>query len=280
MKKPSSRWIALAAFFAALGMVSSAHAVWTFNQAGVTNLTGSASGDPMLSLTGVYAGNNTLTGVVGGNWSSGTLVWYSGKGQGMSSDGTTVPNDALDNVGNTEAVVLNFGSSVVLTGIGLGYTSNGVLDTKGDLIKDGNTEVDLSVFRWTGVVGPTPAGSPPQVGQDAATMAGWELVGNYGDMTKDTSNPYNLVNATGKGSSWWLISAYNTGFSQTAVETRGTLDTGGDYFKLYAVAGSKCTTGDCGGKTPEPGSMALVLTGLIGAVGVQRRRSLTQRVPN
>lgn len=295
------RWSLMAMGAAAALASTSAHAVWTFDQSNVTGLTGSA-GDPTLSLSGVYATNTS--GVVTGSWTAAPLVYYSGNGQGMSSDGSNTPNHALDNNGNTEAVLLQFSASTVLTSIGLGYTSNGQCKnnttnaittlandascpTGTTLLQNGTTQVDASVFRWVGAG--TPTGNPtPLVGQAAGTMSGWELVGNYGDLIYDTSNPYNTVNSAGKSSSWWLISAYNTGFSQNttnsstsiATENRGALDNGGDYFKLYAVAGTKCTStvnaqGVCGGttsKTPEPATLALTSVALLGVVGLRRRQ--------
>ena len=302
------RWSLMALGASAALMSTSAHAAWTFDQANVTGLTGSA-GDPTLSLSGVYSTNAASTGVVNGNWTASSLVWYGGNGQGMSSDGSQTPNHALDNNGNTEAVLLQFSASTVLTSIGLGYTSNGTCSKSGyadvqlandqscgsitangggySLKQNGTTQVDASVFRWIG--GGTPTGSPtPLIGQASTTMTGWELVGNYGDMVTDTSNPYNAVNAAGKTSSWWLISAYNSGFAQTATsgtsiatENRGALDNGGDYFKLYAVAGTKCTStvdgkGVCGGtstgKLPEPATLALTSVALIGVAGLRRRK--------
>ncbi|MCE4555128.1 PEP-CTERM sorting domain-containing protein [Pelomonas cellulosilytica] len=299
MKIQNIRWSLMALGTCAALLSTSAHAVWTFDQTNVTNLAGTNGGDPTLSLSGVYTTNNTSTGAVNGNWTAASLSWYQYNGQGMSSDGSQTPNHALDNNGNTEAVLLKFGASTVLTSIGLGYTSNGTcynsttkasktlandqscssLGSGWSLVQNGQTQVDVSLFRWTGTG--TPTGNPtPLVGQSSTAMAGWELVGNYGDMVTDTSNPYNLVNSSGKTSSWWLISAYNSGFSQTASESRGSLDNGGDYFKLYSVAGTKCTStvdskGVCGGttsKTPEPATLALTSVALLGVAGLRRRQ--------
>ncbi|PTT91191.1 hypothetical protein DBR42_04375, partial [Pelomonas sp. HMWF004] len=289
------RWSLMALGTCAALLSTSAHAVWTFGTSTVSGIAGTNMGDPTVSLSGVYATNNTTTGVVSGTWTSASLVSYGSGGMGMTSDGGATPNHALDNNGNTEAVLLQFGASTVLNSIGLGYTSNGQCrnNTSGaittlandascptgtTLLSNGTTQVDLSVFRWLGAG--TPTGSPtPLVGQASTTMAGWELVGNYGDMVADTSNPYNLVNSSGKSSSWWLISAYNSGFAQTTTSTtkigtenRGSLGNGGDYFKLYAVAGSKCTgTVDSKGvcttittKVPEPATLALTSVALIG----------------
>jgi hypothetical protein len=284
MKLFSSRWIALAATVAALGLSTSAHAVWTFDAAGVTGIaaTSGVAGDPNVSLTGFAVQNAGYTGATGtgvsggfnsganGNWTANSLAYFAGNGQGMySGTDTGTPYHALDNNGTTEGVLLSFGSSVVLNSVGLGYTAN-TAGTAGP--------VDLSVFRWTG------GSAPGLAGTAASTMAGWELVGNYGDMVTDTTNPYNLVNGSGKGSSWWLITAYNSGFTQSAgAENRSTLDNGNDFFKLYAVAGTQCTSkvaGVCGpgttGKLPEPTSLALTSVALLGVAGLRRRRQAKQ----
>ena len=321
----------------ALGAVAalastSAHAVWTFDQSNVTNLTGSI-GDPTLSLSGFAVQNagyketyvsGTLTpsgGASGGfnsagsvsngaggffttsgNWFSNSLTWYGGNGQGMTTgaNDSVVPNHALDNNGYTESVLLSFSGSTVLSSIGVGYTSSTKISCKNNssgamtyqyggscavgTTLVGSGLVDVSVFRWTG------GSAPSLAGVSAATMSGWELVGNYGDMGVDTSNPYNVVNSANKTSSWWLVSAYNSGFTQNitnsgssiATENRGLLDNGNDYFKLYAAAGTKCTStvganGVCGGtttvKVPEPATLALTSVALIGVAGLRRRKT-------
>lgn len=51
-----------------------------------------------------------------------------------------------------------------------------------------------------GIYGIGTSAPPTLNGLAATTMAGWELVGNYGDMVEDTTTPYNVVNSFGKAS--------------------------------------------------------------------------------
>ncbi len=268
-----------------LSLAFSAHAVDSWTYTGVSGGAGvdSASGGATtLVTTGAYATNNGNNGLTG-NWATNTsgnpsaaLQWYAGGGLGMGTDGTGSPNHSIDNNGGyTEGVLLNFGVSTILTGIDLGFVSG---------------DADISVFRYVGTTPPTLSGT----GTTLTSMgnAGWQLVGNYANLTQDNTSPfaYNLINgatdsqagsgvtptpgAGSVGSSWWLITAYNTNFGS------GTnLQQGDDYFKLMAVAGSACTGSDtkCGtSRVAEPTSLALASLALFGVV-YSRRQTFSRK---
>lgn len=177
------------------------------------------------------------------------------------------PNHAFDSVapGAFDMLLLDFGSSnVILDKIGIGW--------KG-------ADADLMVMRWTGTTAPTRTTGTTGSGGNQnltdtlwsaanPTVAGWQLVGTYGNLGTDSTAPFGgaAVNTGAtQASSWWLVSAFNTTLlgSNTACST---CDAGNDSFKFNFI--QTRTPG-----VPEPGTAALAVLALGGAVAARRRVS-------
>ena len=295
----SARWAALLACLA-FSVGAQAGSTWNFSASSGTdpatgeplaNLSYASNGVAALTIDGVYAQNagTAANGSGGSNFVSGAkwnstatpdsnLLYFGGNGLGMCSGyDVTVscaqPNHAMDNNGTTEGVLMKFSSSVVLSSIGIGY-----IGSSGD--------ADISLWRFVGTASIQSPAELNTVGASKAAMeaAGWSLVANYADLALDTSNPYNTVNSGAVGSSWWLVTAYNSSYaSGTNVDLNGTgtgkgdgFTSGNDYFKIYAVAGDACVgdTTKCGPKkTPEPSSLALASLAIGGLFYSRRRKT-------
>ena len=248
MKTKLTHWALL---LAGLAISSTGFAAITWQTDGGTNCSDVTT---CYGNTRSYSGSSGSTTVIASAWAntvgSGNtqienayLGVYSGGGLGVTNrdgaNGTDAnegvsPEHALDNDGRIDAILFSFSSAVSLTGVQIGWYS---------------TDSDISLLAYTG------AGTPTMAGKTFSDLllSGWSVVGNYADAA---ATSVKAVNTTNISSSYWLISAYNSGYG-----TGTGLTTGNDYEKILALQGNvtppKVTV-------PLPSSLMLMGAGLVG----------------
>jgi hypothetical protein len=261
--------LAIAAAFVA----SPAMAQSTWNFSGFTENTTNAgnygnSWSNTVGSTKLTVSAYSTTGASGALQTANIANYGSGSGFGVRNQVETLsvssPQHSMDNYTNTDMLALNFTNSstsaavsVVLTQLMIGWHNT---STTTGLTCNGSqancVDSDMSLLRWTGSGGPTLTGGT----MSSLLAAGWSLVNNYADLADDT----NRATGASSGSSWWLISAYNSAWG-TGTNTAN-LSNGDDFMKvLSSVTGTP-------GTVAAPGTLALSALALL-SLGAMRRRA-------
>lgn len=216
-----------------------------------------------LTVTGYT--DTGASGVLEATGSGGrSLNWYS-SGYGIKSNASEAdPEHAVDNNGNKESLLINFGASKQLNGVTIGW--------------NGGRDSDITVLAWNPsaymanlvVAAPTFDSTTKYstlIGQ------GWSLVGNYANLAVNTEKSVNITNPV--SSSYWLLMAYNADstFINPSDRSESEVGTGSaDYGKFYSVSYSPGTTNN---RVPEPSTALLLGAALFGLIG---QRSLKPKV--
>ncbi len=252
---------------------SSFAATWNFGSSGgcTQNSSNANNYGNSWNCNGTGTGSTSVTATAwsttgsGSTYAAANLPQYGGSGFGVQNTGETLnagsPNHSLDSApGVTDLISLRFGANVRLDSLNIGWTQ---------------TDSDVSVLAYTG------PGAPPAniAGRSVSNLltSGWTLVGSYANLVVGTART--ITNAANISSSWWLVSAYNSGFGSSANSSSASLLSNcDDYVKLLAVAGSTvCTPGTpgCGGgqQVAEPATLALFGLAALGVVAVRRRNA-------
>ena len=188
-----------------------------------------------------------------GQFGAASIAYYPSFGLGILASGESVNSlqHAVDNVGGTDAFLINFSSAnFALNRISIGWAYN---------------DADVSILRYTGTGAPSLGNSKVA---NLGSTPGWDWVGDYSTLTTNGTLEFN-TGSNAKTGAWWLVSAYNSAYSSVPVS--GSFGDGNDYFKLNGFSGSVLAIAPPANDVPEPGTFALFGIALLGFAAARRK---------
>jgi hypothetical protein len=188
-----------------------------------------------------------------GNFASASILYYPSSGLGIHANGESLNDSqhAVDNIGGTDAFLINFGTNFALNQVSIGWLYN---------------DADVSILRYTGT------GAPSLTNSTVASLdnaPGWDWVGDYSTLSTNSTLNFN-TGSNAKTAAWWLVSAYNSAYSTVPVS--GVFGDGNDYFKLNSFGGEVvAVVTPPPSQVPEPGTFALFGVALVGFAAARRK---------
>lgn len=174
-------------------------------------------------------------------WAQSAALGVQNNDEDTSSPDHSVDSSSSDSDGEFDMLLLEFDTAVSLSGIDLSWATGG----------NQSDTADVSILAWD------ESGSSTLLGNTwsdvlSSNGGGYDVVGNYSNVGLS----YYTVNASEVESTKWLVGVYNPVYGSGG-------DAGDDGIKLSSLETSTPDPDDPPGEVPVPGTVALLLAGLL-----------------
>lgn len=225
----------------------------------------STTSDPAPGVTGT-AWSNSIPPSDAGVYGKGVLRqrYLGSYGGGLGVINSSADGDhEVDNQGWIDSILLTFGSAVTLSELTFGWVDGDSDFTLAAYVADDGVNNSTDLTQWE---------------YDQLTTRGWEVVGTYfaagsasqADIASGADPVTFSVNSGNTSSSYWLVSSLNPKLDNGLASFANTYK---DKFKVDAAAGHAPAQPPV--QVPESPVTMMFLAGLMGALWMRRRRSLS-----